>query len=141
MIRFERTVKFEEVDAAGIVFFARYLGYCHEAMENFFGGLEGGYVRLIRDRGIGLPAVEANIQYTAPLRYGDAFTIDTTIEHIGNTSCTLAYRIWRKDGDRAVECTKVKHTCVVSRLATMTKLTIPDDMRALMQAHRSPATP
>ena len=47
---YERAVRFEEVDAARIVFFARFLNYAHEAMEALLGGLDGGYVRLVNDR-------------------------------------------------------------------------------------------
>lgn len=135
MIRFARSVRFEEVDAAGIVFFARYLGYCHEAMEHFFGSLEGGYVKLIRERGIGLPAVHAEVTYTAPLRYGDAFFIDTTAAKIGETSCTLKYRIWREVDRREVECAQVLHTCVLCNLHPMAKIAIPADVRALLEQH------
>ena len=51
----QRAVRFEEVDAARIVFFARYLGYGHEAMEAFFGALEGGYHGLVDGRGGSAP--------------------------------------------------------------------------------------
>ncbi len=37
MIVLEREVRFEDVDPAQIVFFARFLSYAHEAMERFFG--------------------------------------------------------------------------------------------------------
>jgi 4-hydroxybenzoyl-CoA thioesterase len=131
VIAFTREVRFEEVDAAGIVFFARYLNYCHEAMEHFFSGLEGGYVRLIRERGLGLPAVKAEVEYKSPLRYGDRFTIETTVAHVGTTSCVLHYRVMRGE----IHCATVRHTCVVCTLATMTKLAIPEDMRAIMHAH------
>ena len=47
VVVFERPIKFEDVDAAGIVFFARFVTYAHEAMEDFFSTLEGGYPRLI----------------------------------------------------------------------------------------------
>ena len=43
MVSLERPIKFEDVDAASIVFFARFLNYAHEAMERFFAPLEGGY--------------------------------------------------------------------------------------------------
>ena len=50
---FEHAVRFEEVDAAGIVFFARFFNWCHEAMERFFDAITGGYVDLITRRRVG----------------------------------------------------------------------------------------
>ena len=133
MLRYERPVRFEDVDAAQILFFPRFLAYCHEAMEALFGALDGGYVRLIRERKIGLPAVHVDADFTSPLSYGDVALIDVTVPKVGTTSCTLLYTITRaKDG---VLAATVKHVCVVSDLTTLTKIPVPDDVRAVLLAH------
>jgi 4-hydroxybenzoyl-CoA thioesterase len=137
MLTYRRPVRFEDVDAAGIVFFARYLNLCHEAMEAFFAGLKGGYSHLIMQRHIGLPAVAAQIAYIAPLRYGDVALIDTGVSHIGKTSCTLVYR-FRNEHNGAPVAT-IRHSCVVCVLSeTIQKIAVPDDLRAIMEAHRTP---
>ena len=56
-IRHERPVRFADVDAARIVYFARYLDYCHDAIEALFGGLPGGYAHLTMARDVGVPSV------------------------------------------------------------------------------------
>ncbi|MBK6690947.1 MAG: acyl-CoA thioesterase [Myxococcales bacterium] len=133
MFAYERKVHFEDVDAAGIVFFARYLNYCHEAMEAFFGPLEGGYERLITERHIGLPAVHVEVDYRGPLRYGDQVTLHVTIPHVGRSSTKLKYDFFRKrDGAHVAT---VVHTCAVSDLTILKSITIPDDMRALLLQH------
>lgn len=135
MIVHERAVRFEEVDAAGIVFFGRFMEYCHEAMERFFDGVEGGYVALITKRRIGFPAVHIDATWKAPLRYGDAMRIEVTVAKVGTTSSTFRYRFLRaRDG---VECAIVEHVTVCSKLDTMEKIALPDDCRALLDAHRS----
>lgn len=133
MIALTRPIRFEEVDAAGIVFFGRFLGYAHEAMELFFAGVEGGYPHLVTKRRVGFPAVHVDADYHAPLRYGDVLTIETTAAKIGRTSCTLAYRFVRQDG---VHAATVRHTCVLCDLDSMTKIAIPADVRAILEAHR-----
>jgi 4-hydroxybenzoyl-CoA thioesterase len=133
VFRYTRHVHFEDVDAAQILFFPRFLTYCHEAMEAFFGGLEGGYVRLIKVRKIGLPAVHLEVDFKAPLGYGDVAEIDVTVERIGSSSCALNYTITRAR-DRVVSAT-VKHVCVVSDLTALAKIPIPDDVRALLSLH------
>ena len=134
MISLVRPIRFEEVDAAGIVFFGRFLGYAHEAMELFFAGVEGGYPHLVMKRRVGFPAVHVETDYHAPLRYGDVLTIETTAGKIGRTSCTLVYRFLRQDGAHAAT---VRHTCVLCDLDTMTKIPIPADVRAILEAHRA----
>ncbi|MFO0663093.1 MAG: thioesterase family protein [Polyangiaceae bacterium] len=133
MISHRRRVHFEDVDAAGIVFFARYLNFCHEAMEAFFADVDGGYAGMVMKRRIGLPAVHIDIDYCAPLRYGDAVDIETDVVHIGNSSCTLRYRFVR-EGSRAPVAV-IKHTCVLCDLEGPTKIPIPEDVLAILKAN------
>ncbi len=133
MIALERAVRFEEVDAAGIVFFGRYLGYAHEAMERFFDDLDGGYVALINDRGIGFPAVHVEVDYRAPLRFGDSVRIETCCARLGNRSAVLSYRFVRaRDGVVAAE---VRHTVVTTHLASLASCDMPADVRAAFARH------
>ena len=133
MILFDRPIKFEEVDAANIVFFARFVTYAHEAMEHFFGGLEGGYARLILERRVGLPAVHVEIAFTAPARYGDVLRIETRVARIGNRSAVLRYRM-NHLGDGRLAC-ELKHTVVTTDLRTLSSCDMPIDVRALLAQH------
>jgi 4-hydroxybenzoyl-CoA thioesterase len=135
---FERPVRFEDVDAAGIVFFGRFFSYCHEAMESFFDPVAGGYVGLITKARRGFPAVHVDCDFSAPLRYGDVVAIETTVGHVGTTSCTFEYVLKRKaDG---VVAARVKHVCVHTDLTTMTKVPFAPELRALLASHaRTPS--
>jgi 4-hydroxybenzoyl-CoA thioesterase len=135
VVTYERAVRFEEVDAARIVFFARFLEYAHEAMEHFFSALDGGYVRLITERRIGLPAVHVECDFSSPLRYGDVMLVRVTAPRIGTTSATLRYEFSRKaDGARVAE---IEHVVVATDLTTLTKIPLPEDVRATLAAHPS----
>jgi 4-hydroxybenzoyl-CoA thioesterase len=126
-------VRFEDVDPAGIVFFPKYLGFAHEAMEHFFEELEGGYPRLIVGRRVGLPAVSVNMAFHAPSRYGDVLRIETTTAKLGNRSATLRYRMFRQ-GDGVLSVV-VEHTVVCSDLVELASCPMPEDMRAIFAAH------
>lgn len=133
MITYVRPIKFEDVDAASIVFFARFLGYAHEAMERFFDGLPGGYPNLITVRRVGLPAVKVNMSFHAPAKYGDTLRIQTSTAHLGNRSATLRYRMFREhDGVFAAE---IEHTIVTTNLETITSCPMPEDVRAIFAEH------
>lgn len=133
---YERRVRFEEVDAAGLLFFARYFHFCHAAMERLFDPLPGGYVDLITRRRIGFPAVHLRADWKAPLRYGDAVRIDASVVKIGTTSVTFRYVLTRaSDG---VHVGSAEHVTVATDLVTMTKRPVPDDCRALLETHRLP---
>jgi 4-hydroxybenzoyl-CoA thioesterase len=133
VIVFERPIKFEEVDAANIVFFARFVTYAHEAMEHFFGGLEGGYAALIIARRVGLPAVHVEMSFSVPVRYGDTLRIETSVAHVGRRSATLRYRMIRAR-DEALSA-EITHKVVTTDLAELKSCVMPADVRALLLAH------
>lgn len=139
MVVFERPIKFEDVDAAGIVFFARFATYAHEAMEHFFGTLPGGYPRLIMERRIGLPAVHLDCAYHAPARYGDTLRIETSVDRVGNRSAVLRYRMVHTGTEKLVA--ELVHTVVISDLRTITSCDMPEDVRARLLEHLNPPTP
>ena len=133
MIELERPVRFEDVDAAGILFFARFFNYCHEAMEAFFGGIAGGYVGLVMHRHEGFPAVRVECDYRAPLRYGDTARIRVFVEHVGTTACTFRYDMSRLSDGASVAT--VKHVVVHADLQKLAKLPFDDELRALLEQH------
>ncbi len=138
MFVYERPIRFEEVDAAGIVFFSRFLAYCHEAMAALLAPLDGGYARLVVERKLGLPAVHVEMDFTSPLRFGDVALIEVRVDRIGASSCVFRYTFLRQS-DRGSVAT-VKHVCALSDLTTWRSVTIPDDLRAILSSHLSPAT-
>jgi 4-hydroxybenzoyl-CoA thioesterase len=130
MFRFERPIRFAEVDAAKIVFFARYLDFCHDAIEAMFSELPGGYAEMIVKRDIGVPSVHLEVNYRAPLRYGDVAIIDTVVERIGTRSITLMHTFTRKiDG---VLSATVRQVVVTTQLQAMESVDVPADVRALL---------
>ncbi len=132
MVVYEREVRFQDIDAASLVFFPHFLTYAHEAMERFFDPVEGGYVGLIRDRRIGLPAVRIDTQFFAPVRYGDRLTIETRVAELGNRSLTFHYRFIRQDGVLAAEA---RHTVVTTDLDAARSCPMPDDVRRMVESH------
>jgi 4-hydroxybenzoyl-CoA thioesterase len=136
-----RTVRWSDVDAAGIVFFPRFLEYCHDAIEAFFGALPGGYPTLTMRRKIGVPSVHVNVDFRAPLRYGDVCVVELSVARIGRSSVTFRHRLVRQ-ADRVV-CADVTQIVAVSDLDALRSIEIPTDVRALLEAHKvtDPETP
>lgn len=133
MIICDRPVQFEHVDAAGIVFFARFFGYCHSALERLFDDVEGGYVGLVTRRNIGFPAVHASADFKAQIRYGDVARIEGTVTKIGATSVHVRFAMTRtRDG---AEVATLSHVHVCMDLTTMKKLPFPPDVRAALEKH------
>jgi 4-hydroxybenzoyl-CoA thioesterase len=133
MVTHDRPVHFEDIDAAGLVFFGRFFSYCHDAIERFFEELDGGYRALVTERKIGFPAVHVTSDFKAPLRYGDVARIHASVTKLGATSAHFHFEMIRtRDG---AEVATMDHVHVCTDLVTMTKLPFPADVRAALVSH------
>jgi 4-hydroxybenzoyl-CoA thioesterase len=102
-------------------------------MERLFDDLPGGYANLIMQRRVGFPAVHVTADFKAPIRYGDTAQIAATVTKLGTTSCALAFVFTRASDGITIATTSHVHVC--TSLSTMTKLAIPDDVRATLAKH------
>jgi len=125
-------VRFDDVDGAGIVYYPQYFHLCHAAFEDFFDTAASiPYSELIRARRLGFPTVAIESSFSAPLSYGDVAVVDLSVERLGTTSATFAYRIRRKrDG---VACFSATVTTVLIDLDSQKSQVIPDDLRAILE--------
>jgi acyl-CoA thioester hydrolase len=74
----ERVVRFEEVDALGIVWHGRYPSYFEDGRV-LLGEKHGlGYMDFYR-QGVVAPIRQLHVDYRLPLRFGDPFTIEAIL--------------------------------------------------------------
>ncbi len=131
-------VRFEEVDAAGIVYFARFFSFCHDAMAAMLSGLDGGYAALVTKRRLGLPAVHCEADFSAPLRFGDDVRVAVVVERLGASSCALRFDLERADPDGRGSPSPVatlRHVVALTDLAAMRAVPLPEDVRSVFEAY------
>lgn len=136
-------VRFADIDHAGIVYFPRFFHYFHVAFEEMWRARLGAraYVSLLDDDRLGFPAVRAECDYRAPLRFGDVAEIELRVVKLGRTSVTFGYRVYRAaepgvDGSvrtLAAEGSTVSAIVDLSRFAAVEP---PDKVRELLAALR-----
>jgi 4-hydroxybenzoyl-CoA thioesterase len=126
-------VRFEEIDAAGIVYFARFFTWCHDAMAAMLEPLEGGYVALVRTRKLGFPAVHVEADYVSPLRFGDEVRVAIHVEKAGRSSVSMRFELTRGDDGRKVAT--LRHVMALTDLAAFRSTPLPDDVRAVLESH------
>ena len=125
------TVRFGDIDQAGIVYYPRFFHYFHMVYEDWFRDRLIPLHALIRDRRIGFPVVNLTATFRAPLRYGDICPVELTLTRLGGTSVTWHYRIFQSPGKLAAEATIVT-ACM--DLDTQSGTLIPQDIRARLEA-------
>jgi 4-hydroxybenzoyl-CoA thioesterase len=133
MFVFRRPIRFCEIDAARLVFFARFFDYCHEALEALFAEFPGGYPRMVQERDLGIPTVRLQADFRAPLRYGDVARFELHVLRIGTTSVTVKYEV-KRDADDLLVAT-ITHVIVLASFSSLRPRSIPDDLRALFAQH------
>lgn len=127
------SVRFGDVDKAGIVYYPRIFHYLHIAQEDFFAGHVGiAYHRLIEEEELGFPTVSDSTDFLKVLKYGDTLEIVVYISRVGNSSATFEFRVYREGSDDLlVRSSQVK---VAIRMNTWEKVAIPEKYRKILEA-------
>ncbi|MBK7395204.1 MAG: acyl-CoA thioesterase [Myxococcales bacterium] len=127
---FRRPVRFDEIDAAGYVYFPKIVALGHEAMERMIGeACPGGYAAWVVERRVGLPCVHVESDFRAPLRFGDELVVESTVAKLGDSSVRFDVKVGRGDG---VACATIGYVVACADLAGPSKRSLPDDLRAAL---------
>lgn len=134
-------VRFADIDHAGIVYFPRFFHFFHVAFEEMWREHLGAraYVSLLDDDRLGFPAVRAECDYRAPLRFGDVAEVELRVIKLGRTSVTFGYRVYRAAETGAVEQPRllVAEGSTVSAIVDLSRFAAvepPDKVRELLAA-------
>lgn len=92
------TVRFYEIDRAGIAFFGRFFEYCHAAFEEMLTAAFGDLEKIFADRLLIMPLVHVESDFAAPVRIGDRLHIALEVERLGSRSVSFRYRVTGADG-------------------------------------------
>ncbi|MCB9765271.1 MAG: acyl-CoA thioesterase [Alphaproteobacteria bacterium] len=92
------TVRFSEVDGAGIAYFSRVFEYCHAAYEELLRAGDVPLQRLLAEESWVLPLVHAEADFKRPLRLGDRVRVEVAVSRLGRTSVHYAYRLVGEEG-------------------------------------------
>jgi YbgC/YbaW family acyl-CoA thioester hydrolase len=132
------SVRFQDVDAGGVLFFGRIYDYCHHAYEEFWGAEGVDRARFFAGADYLVPIAHSEADYRRPIRHGDSIDVRIDVTRVGRASFTLRYHVTGPDGELRVEASTVH--AFVDR-GTMRPIPIPDPLRAILLRHllREPA--
>lgn len=130
---YHRTVHFPDTDAAGIVFFARYLSICHEAYEEALAAAGVPLATFFADHGVIVPVAKSEATYLRPLACGDKLRIEVTPKSLSENSYTIDFVIWKTGAaDKRAALVRTEHVCISS--ATRERVPLPTSVAAWIQA-------
>jgi 4-hydroxybenzoyl-CoA thioesterase len=122
-------VRFGDIDIAKIVYYPRFLHFCHVAMEEMFGHVIGiPYHETVMREKVGYPTVKAEAEYLLPVGFGETLRMEVTTEKVGTSSVHFLFRGFRvSDGALAF---RVRNTCVAVDMDGWKSRPIPPKHRA-----------
>ena len=133
---FEATfpVRFQDVDAAGVLFFGRIYDYCHQAYEELWASAGVDRAWIFAGADFLIPIAHSEADYRAPVRHGERVTVRVDVTHVGRASFHLAYRVSGPRGPEDVRATAKTVHAFVGR-DSMRPIPIPSNLRVFLLRH------
>ncbi|HFD79745.1 MAG TPA: acyl-CoA thioesterase [Gammaproteobacteria bacterium] len=128
-------VPLQDVDAAGVVFFAHAFRYAHETFERFMAHIGHPLPELLGAGEYLLPLVHAEAEYQKPLRHGDRFEVQLWISLLGEHSFHVSCRIVDAAGEECVTLTSIH---VLTERADGQPATLPPPLREALAIYTPP---
>ena len=127
-------VRFNEVDAQGLVFNSRYLEY-----------IDAGFTEYLRSRGIHVATgadrerfdtvlVKATLEYRLPARLDSLIEVWARVRQIGRSSIAVGFTIRSSGHSAPLLEAEMIYACYDGRLGA--SRAVPDDIRALLTTQR-----
>jgi 1,4-dihydroxy-2-naphthoyl-CoA hydrolase len=136
---YDRTVRFGDTDAAGVVYFANVLSICHEAYEaalidagidarSFFKGDE-----------LAVPIVHGEVDFHQPMRCGDRLVVRVLPVMTAASEFEVRYEVLLAGRDRPVSRGLTRHVCI--DVKTRKRILIPAMVRQWIEGITADTAP
>jgi 1,4-dihydroxy-2-naphthoyl-CoA hydrolase len=141
-LRLQRSVRFGDTDAAGVMHFHQLLRWCHEAyeesLERFGLRADKIFPSLRHTPEIALPIVHCQANYLIPLMVGDPLEIQLDPRRLDPDCFEVSYRFQRGDADGpADDSTPVAHGItrhLAIRVADRRRCPLPEPINRWLEA-------
>jgi acyl-CoA thioester hydrolase len=123
---FPLRVRYVETDAQRHVFFGNYLTYFDVGLTEYTRAIGYAYPDMVAS-GVDMFYVEAGCQYKGRAYFDDLLQVHCRIGHIGNTSFTFEFAIYKQPTDNLVATGKIVAVTVDAK--TEQPVRVPDELR------------
>ncbi|MBE9054492.1 MULTISPECIES: thioesterase family protein [Sphaerospermopsis] len=132
---YQRTIRFADTDAAGVVYFANILSICHEAYEESLRHSGINIKTFFTHPSVAFPIVHANVDFLRPIYCGDKLMISLIPQKLSIDKFNITYEITVTDVIVAKAITR--HVCI--DVNSRTKQELPDEMISWLETNRRDA--
>jgi 4-hydroxybenzoyl-CoA thioesterase len=133
----EFPIRFNDIDAAGIVYFPRLLHFCHCALEDFVTDRSPrSYRRYVQD-GIVFPVVRVEGGFFERVHYRDRLQVAVACEEIRTHAFRMRYDLAVVPGEGGgvpTPCARIAIAQAVTRTEDFALLEVPADLRVALES-------
>lgn len=122
LFTYKRTVRFQDTDAAGVVYFANVLSMCHEAYESSLAGSGIDLKAFFSDRTVAIPIVHATVDFMRPMFCGDNLLIQVKPQPLSDNELEISYEIIATSTQQQLAKAITRHVCINPITRTRTQL-------------------
>jgi 1,4-dihydroxy-2-naphthoyl-CoA hydrolase len=126
---YRHTVRLQDVDAAGVVFFANVLAICNDALLAWLDAQGLSVARLLHTGRLLAPVKHAEADYLAPLRFGDVCEVELVAVDAEATQVTVGYRLRRQGDGEVVAVAQMAQVSVDGKL--FSRVPFPPEVQAV----------
>ncbi|MBL8681524.1 MAG: acyl-CoA thioesterase [Myxococcales bacterium] len=124
-------VRFQDIDAAGIMFFAKVFELFHDAYVAALGARGVSLAAVLDERVWAAPITRSEARFRRPMRFGDELDVELRVE-VGERELTVNYRVCSaRDG--SIEHATGSTTHAFVDRATFRRIEIPEAVQRALQ--------
>jgi len=120
---YTRTVRFQDTDAAGVVYFTNVLAMCHEAYEASLAASGINLKAFFSNPSVAFPIIHASVDFYRPMFAGDRLMIQLTPKQVAGDEFEIAYQVFSEEvAERSAAKAITKHVCIDAVTRTIKQL-------------------
>lgn len=125
---YHRTVRFQDTDAAGVVYFANVLSICHEAYEASLAIFGIELQLFFTNPTIAIPIIHASVDFRRPMYCGDQLQIELISQQLDEHKFEITYLIIAISlPQKPLATALTRHICI--EVESKTRTLLPEQIR------------
>lgn len=128
---YNRTIRFQDTDAAGVVYFANILAICHEAYEDSLAASGIELKSFFTNLSIAIPIIHTSANFFRPMFCGDEIIVELVPQQLSSNKFTINYQIFNPTTDELVAKATTNHVCIDA--TNRTKKDLSDELIKWLQ--------
>ena len=126
IFQFPVRIYYEDTDAGGVVYHARYLHFFERARTEYLRTLDFSQQMLLNERNVAFVVKTMTIDYRLPARLDDWLMVETKISEVRGAAILFTQQLKR---DELILCTATVKVASVD-LSKMKPVALPDEVKA-----------